>query len=258
MLDNLYENLGDRMIGDIDILVSEDEFLTAANLLKSKGYEHIHKFHEDQRTATKHFPRLVHPTEPADVEIHRVPVNVELSAHFNYGIIEKKKKQVSAMSPAFVLSDRHNVILNFMHGFMGSDIRLSKSVSYRNMFDLFLLSSRVDVFKVFEQMPEYAPEGRIYADFVNRNMNIVPSRLPWFRSIRFFQKHDLFLKSKFIYRLSWLSGYLVYRIWNGYFRNVAGVFFNNQIRKSVLRRLSTPSWYISHIKSYTNSFKQNL
>jgi hypothetical protein len=67
ILDCLYEDPGERMIGDIDLLVSDDEFLPAANLLKGEGYEHNYPFFDDQQALTKHYPRLVHPTEPADV-----------------------------------------------------------------------------------------------------------------------------------------------------------------------------------------------
>lgn len=259
LLDNLYEDVGERMIGDIDLLVSDTEFLQAANLLKSEGYEHAHPFFEDQQAATKHFPRLVHPTELADVEVHRVPVALPLSAHFNYASVRPEIKPIKTDPPCYVLSDRHKVVLNFMHGFMAKDVlQRMRMVSFRNMVDLFFLSRRVDVYDVLAQQTQYASKALVYADFTNRTMGFAPSHQPNLRSRLFIQKHDLLLKSRFWYRLIWLAAYLFSRIWSGYIYNAAGMFFSKRIRRSVLRRLGDPGWYVSHLKSYTYSFKQNL
>jgi len=258
LLDHLYEDLGERMIGDIDLLVSDEEFLTAANLLKADGYEHLYEFHEDQRTATKHFPRLVHPTELADIEIHRVPVEIKLSEYFSYQIIDKEKKKIYPDLPCSVLSDRHKVILNFMHGFMASEVQLSCRITYRNMVDFHLLSKRVNVVETLAQFPQYQTESRAYFDFINRSMCIDKTNLPTKQSKRFINKHQLYHESKHVYRLVWLPKFMFYRFWNGYFLNFVGIFFNKQKRKSVLRRITDPSWYVGHIKSYSSSFKENL
>ncbi|HAQ21344.1 MAG TPA: hypothetical protein DCR40_19255 [Prolixibacteraceae bacterium] len=43
LLDGLYSDVGERMIGDIDFLVKEEDYLKAAELLKSvdKKYHYI-------------------------------------------------------------------------------------------------------------------------------------------------------------------------------------------------------------------------
>ena len=114
LLDNLYEDVGERMCGDIDLMVSDAEFIQSVDLLKAEGYEHYHPFFNDDQSVTKHFPRLSHSSELADVEVHRVPVDVGLSTHFNYTIIRTEVKLVDTAPPCFVLSDEHKVILNFM------------------------------------------------------------------------------------------------------------------------------------------------
>jgi hypothetical protein len=258
LLDNLYEDVGERMVGDIDLLVSDAEFIKAANLLKDEGYESNYPFFEDDQPATKHFPRLVHPTELADVEVHRVPVEIDLSAHFNYTEISPEKKLVETNPPCYVLSDRHKVVLNFMHAFMANDARLMHMVTFRNMTDLFFLSHRVDVYEVLKQLPQYTTKALVYADFVNHIMYFDTSRQPGSLSMRFIKKQDLLRKSKFRYRFKWSTFYLSNRIWKGYFMNALGVIFSSQIRRSVFQRLSNPNWYKGHLKSYADSFKQNL
>jgi hypothetical protein len=258
LLDHLYEDIGERMIGDIDILVSDEEFLPTVTLLKAEGYEHVHDFYEDQRTATKHFPRLVHPTELADIEIHRLPVDVKLSKKFNFQIIEKEKKRVCLELPCYVLSDKHNVILNFMHGFMSSEVQLGCRITYRNMVDFHLLSQRVNSFETLTHFPMFKLESRTYFDFVNRSMRIDNAKLPTSQSRWFIKKHKLYHNSKYLYLFVWFHKYMIYRFWNGYFLNCVGFIFNKQKRKSVIRRMTNPSWYVSHIKSYTTSFNENL
>jgi hypothetical protein len=258
LLDHLYEDAGERMLGDIDLLVSDAEFFQAVKLLKDEGYEQPCPFFEDEKATTKHFPRLAHPKEPADVEIHRVPVELSLSAHFNYEIIRPKVKLIETSPPCYVLYDQHKVILNFMHGFMAGDVRLMRSISFRNMTDLFLLSNRVDVFEVLAGQPQYASKALIYADFVNHAIGFTSTHQPALRSKFFIWKHGLLLKSKFCFRTVWLSTFLLNRIWSAYLKNAAGIFFSKQIRRSVFRRLRTPNWFKEHLKTYTDSFRQNF
>ena len=188
MLDHLYKDLGERIIGDIDLLVAEGEFLPAAKILKKEGYEHACPFYEEEQGTLKHFPRLVHPQKNADVEIHRVPVELNLSAHFNYDVIYPEKKQIETNPLCFVLSDRHKAILNFMHGFMNRDVKLLLSISYRNMVDLLYLTERVNVVDVFSSLPDYPKQARIYIDFMGHAMKLKNQNELEPQSIRFIRK----------------------------------------------------------------------
>jgi len=71
LLDQLYSDLGERMMGDIDLLVAEEDYLPAVHLLEREGYsssvEIFNKFEKQ-----KHYPRLSKADVAADVEIHRI------------------------------------------------------------------------------------------------------------------------------------------------------------------------------------------
>jgi hypothetical protein len=257
ILDQLYETPGERMLGDIDLLVSDNEFLHAVQALKNKGYKHYYPFYEDQQKITKHFPGLVHPSEVAYIEVHRSPVDFKFSRYFNYSIIDLDKKAVKAGSSCFVLSDRHNVIMNFMHGFMNRGVKLSGSVSYRNLLDLFYLRHRIDIYKVFSKLPKYASQARIYADFMYYSMGHTNKYGMGKQSKKFIRKYKSLRRSKFRYRTNWVIKYLWFRFWSGYLFNIVGIFTNKGIRLSVSRKLRTPRWYILHFKSYFHSYKQN-
>lgn len=69
--DYLHEDVGEQMMGDIDFLSSDEKSLQCAEILGNAGCKHCRPFYADMQGSTKHFPRLIHPSETADVEIHR-------------------------------------------------------------------------------------------------------------------------------------------------------------------------------------------
>jgi hypothetical protein len=257
LLDGLYEDIGERIMGDIDLLVSDAGFLPAAYMLKKNGYENKVPFFEDD-IIVKHFPRMLNPNELAAVEVHRVPVDTDLADHLNFAIVNEKKKPVEKGSPCFVLSDRHKVVLNFLHGFMSRDVRLMHMVTYRNMVDFLLLSHRVDVYEALARRKQYASNAFVYADYVFQAMGVSTDYRTDLKSKLFIWRHDLLMTSKFLFRLSWFFGYLFSRIWSGYIKNAFGIFLSKRTRKSVFRRLNDPAWYKDHLKSYSSSFQVNL
>lgn len=257
LLDHLYEDIGERMLGDIDLLVSEEEFLPAANLLKREGYEHYLGFYDDE-PLPKHFPRLVHPIERLDVEVHRAPVELNIAPYLNYDSILPEAKQIGTVPPCFVFSDRHKVILNFMHAFLAKDAKLMHNVTFRNMVDLQLLSQRVDIYTVLAAQTHYAQEAMIYACYMNKAMGLRNNRTPGFRLRHFVWRQELLRKSKLLYQLIWLWNFLKTKVLTNYLQQIVGAFFDKKIRKSIFRRLRDPSWFRQHIKFYTKNFNEHL
>jgi len=43
LLDGIYSDVGERMIGDIDFLVKEEDYFRTAAILYGKGYQHNNK-----------------------------------------------------------------------------------------------------------------------------------------------------------------------------------------------------------------------
>jgi len=90
LLDGLYDDFGERMIGDIDVLVKEHDYLAAAELVMGLGYSYDQKVYDDI-TTMKHFPRLFRTGGAADIEIHSVPVNIEYSKQFSSDLLFQHK-----------------------------------------------------------------------------------------------------------------------------------------------------------------------
>ncbi len=258
LLDQLYNDVGERIMGDIDLLVSDKEFTWVVWLLKNEGYEHGYSFDEKNMSITKHFPRLIHPNELVGVEVHRCPVEVSLSSHFNYAMIRPRAKLLKTEPPCYVLSDKHKVILNFMHGFMANDVRLMHVVSFRNMIDLYYLSFRVDIYKVLSRLPRYASQALLYMGWVSRIMTM--NTRPGFnlRVRCFIWQQNVWLKSKLWFRVGWLMRFVKHQLVSSYLRYAAGALIDKETREFVFSRLTSKIWYKDHLKNYAIIFRKNL
>jgi hypothetical protein len=250
LLDHLYPDAGERISTDIDLLVSDDSFVPAARSLEASGYEPIGQYSEDQRDLTKHYPRLLHPTETAGVEIHRVPVELGVSRRFNYTSVAPHIVRVSDGPPCYVLSDRDKVVLNFLHGFMPYGARFGGRVSYRHLNDLSHLARRVDVFEVLDNVRQYRHYARVYAEFANRASCLDRTRALAPQSRLFLAMHDRCLRSRAFGRTVDEVTYLGFRLWTSYIKNLVGMCVDRRVRKTVFQRLTTPSWYAAHVMSY--------
>ena len=68
LIKNYYEDLGERMVGDIDILVDEKDYIKSVNLMKENGYVNIKN---ESKFDSIHYPRLVSGTKTFALEIHK-------------------------------------------------------------------------------------------------------------------------------------------------------------------------------------------
>lgn len=94
LMDGLYSDVGERMIGDIDFLVQEKDYIKTIELVKELNYHSDVKMY-DGLTSWKHYPRLYREDVPADIEIHHVPVNFAYTKQFNTELLFKYKKEIN-------------------------------------------------------------------------------------------------------------------------------------------------------------------
>jgi hypothetical protein len=251
ILDKLYDDLGERIMGDIDFLVSDEEFETAANLLLNEGYKTEIQYHTDEKEVTKHYPRMFHENWQADVEVHLVPVEVRYSKQFNYTIISTEKRTINIYNTTCcVLSDKHKLIQNFIHGFLSYDVQLN--ISYRNMFDFYLISNRINTNKIDEIFDYKQAEAKSYISIINNSFNINQNDYQSGYTILY-----RLSKIRYIGKSIWYINYFSFRFNYSYLHHIKLFFTNKGIRKHIIRSLANPKWYVSHIKSYQKTIKQN-
>ena len=147
LLEKLYEDIGERMVGDIDFLFSEKDFLKAIDILKKDNYTKPES-ELDYFQGFRHYSRLVKPANIAAVEIHKEVTIEKYRGEFNYKMISKDTQQINDFS---VLSFENQLSLSIISSQIndyGFDL---KNFSLRNAYDVFLLSKKVDTKKVISK-----------------------------------------------------------------------------------------------------------
>ncbi len=259
ILDGLYSDIGERILGDIDFLVPENDYLLSAELLESNGYSTVSAIgsHSEVRNM-KHYPRLFHPDFPAVIEIHRLPVREEYQSWFNTGIIDQEKKAGSSIRGCFVESDNHKIVHNFIHCQLSNQGYLSGVVSFRDLYDLYLLSKKSNLNDsiVHIKTKQKAKAYFIFAGKalgVEARFNLKTNLAYWI----FSKRHSLNITSSTFYRSYRTILFFKERIIEKYIGQLIKSMYSAEIRQSLIRRLSDRNWYKSHFRLYKNFFFPN-
>ena len=100
LIDGIYGDLGERIIGDTDLLIPEADYLKAIELVKEIGYTN-HWGEPRKPEKLKHYPSLFKDDVPVDIEIHRIPVQDEYLKYINSEMILSRKKNSCLISGLF-------------------------------------------------------------------------------------------------------------------------------------------------------------
>ena len=149
----LYSDIGERMITDIDILVKEQDLNKSYNLLKKIGYE---ENDDDQfdfiSSKHRHLPSLVEKKSGIRIEIHRRIVDKIGFENLNVNEILKNKinfnnNKIAGFNYQFYINI-YNIQLN--------DYGYKKmSYSYRNFYDSFLFLEKFKIkIKIIDKIVE--------------------------------------------------------------------------------------------------------
>jgi hypothetical protein len=153
LLDGLYSDPADRMIGDIDLLVRDKDFLPTAKIVLKLGYKTDIEIYDEINTL-KDYPRLFREDVPADIEIHRLPVIPEFSKWFTPETIFREKKQIQGKINCFVPSCKHQLIQNFIHSQLTNKGHKHRLVSLRDLYDCHLLLKKVSRIEALNEIRE--------------------------------------------------------------------------------------------------------
>ena len=140
LLEGLYEDDGERMVGDIDFLFSKIDYPKAIGILKSYNYnEEQNKI--DHFPGFRHYKRLVKQNNIAAVEIHKEVTTEKYRDEFNCKAIIPNALIINDIS---VLSFENQLSLSIITSQINDYGFELKSFSLRNAYDVFLLSKKVD------------------------------------------------------------------------------------------------------------------
>ena len=133
---NIYENIGERMVGDIDILCDFEESNEVYYLLKKNGYLPSGNLKFFSNKHNLHFPRQIKNKKLFSVEVHkRLFKNKNILFEHSKSFLENGEKKYGIYVPSLKNQLIHN-IYNFQINDLGSH---KLSYSFRSLYDTLML-----------------------------------------------------------------------------------------------------------------------
>lgn len=146
LLEGLYDDLAERMVGDIDFIFSKAAYPKAIKVLSGVGYEPVKKY-KYYFPQFKHYQRIQKEGKIAAVEIHKELLNEQYADEFNYDFVKKTTQQFGEIS---VMSFKNQFCLSIIAKQINDDGFYYKDVTLRNAYDVFLLSKKTKAKNAFK------------------------------------------------------------------------------------------------------------
>ncbi|CAM1334954.1 nucleotidyltransferase family protein [Tenacibaculum aestuariivivum] len=143
LLEGLYEDIAERMVGDIDFIFSKNDYNKAIKILINNNYSKVHKTTYDF-PSFKHYPRLQKENKIAAIEIHKELLIEKYSGEFNYNFI---KKDTLIFNDIKTINYANQLALSIIATQINDNGQFYNSISLRNSYDVFLLSIKTDSLK---------------------------------------------------------------------------------------------------------------
>ncbi|CAL2086865.1 Uncharacterized nucleotidyltransferase [Tenacibaculum sp. 190524A02b] len=148
LLEGLYEDIAERMVGDIDFIIHKSDYLQTIKLLKSKNYSYVANL-KYNFPSFKHYPRIQNEQKIAAVEIHKQITIEKYANEFNFDFVVKDKQVINGVN---VLSYQHQLCLSIIAKQINDDGIYFKDISLRNAYDVFLLSKKTSAKNSFDKL----------------------------------------------------------------------------------------------------------
>jgi len=136
LIENLYGNIGERMVGDIDFLVDDKHFVKTVKLLKVLGYNTAMK-EKHIIFESRHYPRMVKKGSIAAIEIHDKVILNKYSKNYNYNLFLDGLRKFDNFS---IPSIKNQIVHNCINKQFSDQGSCYKSLTLRNSYDLLKLS----------------------------------------------------------------------------------------------------------------------
>jgi len=140
LLAGLYDDIAERMVGDIDFLFSKKDYSKAIKILRDSGYSEILTIeYYNSRPDLRHYRRLQKEKNIAAIEIHSELLKEKYINEFNYNIVNKDSQVTKGIT---VLSYANKLNLSIIANQINDNGFYYKIMALRNAYDVFLLSKK--------------------------------------------------------------------------------------------------------------------
>jgi len=155
----------------------------------------------------------------------------------------------------FVLSDNHKIIHNFIHSQLSNQGHAYGIVSFRDIYDLYLISKRVEIKNSLPQI-ENKQKAIAYFIFTGEVFGLSGKFYPRFNFYArlLLKKHSLNLSAPVFYRFHRAAVYISGQIFTVYPEQIRTAFHSKKMRQSIFQRLGNPQWYKSYLDAQKGFF----
>jgi len=141
LLARIYEDIAERMVGDIDFIFSKEDYPKAIELLRNFNYSEVIKY-DYYPPDDKHHRRLQKENSIAAIEIHSEILAIKkYRKEFNYSFVEKDSQVIEDVR---VLSYANKLNLSIISNQINDHGFDYKTMALRNAYDIFLLSKKTN------------------------------------------------------------------------------------------------------------------
>jgi hypothetical protein len=152
LLVGVYEDISERMVGDIDFIFSKDDYSKAIKVLRVFGYSEVEKY-KYYIPEEKHYRRLQKENNIAAIEIHKELLLEKYANEFNYSFVEKDSQIVNGTA---VLSYANKLNLSIIANQINDNGFYYKTMALRNAYDIFLLSKKTNAKEALNTLDKLA------------------------------------------------------------------------------------------------------
>ena len=134
LIEGLYEDIGERMVGDIDFIVSNEDFRNSVAILKKEKYNAKNEVYMDFHW---HYPKMVKENRIAAIEVHNKVLKKPYTTYLDYKTL---KENSFSSSNCTVASFENQFLITILQKQINDNLYFSKTLTLRNVYDVFLLS----------------------------------------------------------------------------------------------------------------------
>ena len=142
LLAGLYEDIAERMVGDIDFIFSKEDYPKAITILREFGYSEVLKQEYYQPNEFRHYRRLQKENKISAIEIHKDFLSIrKYTNEFNYSFVDKDSQVINQVT---VLSYANKLNLSIIANQINDNGFYHKTMALRNAYDVFILSKKTN------------------------------------------------------------------------------------------------------------------
>ena len=148
LLANLYDDIAERMVGDIDFIFSQDDYIKAISVLKDDNYGYIDDY-DYFYPMSNHYKSMVKKSNIAAIEIHKEILVGKYKNVFDFNFVNKNSVTINGFR---VLSYADKLNLSILSWQINDKGQYYKSISLRNAYDVYLISQKTNAKKAISKL----------------------------------------------------------------------------------------------------------